>query len=244
MINMNNQDSSDQNTELQSVKESKTITQSRNKRNGLRQQDTEAGSLGELICRYQNGDTKAGQGMLKNFDPLLERVARFFVEKKYCREIEDAKSQAVLIFLEFISSFRDFEADDRKIAGLIKKYLHDSGIDLVRNSARHCPDCYTVDFERELEENSPFAQCFPCYEMQADRELDRKFLKKVLLESMQFLTRKEGTVVKKIIIENKPPSSVAEELHCSTRYIRKLKHSALTKMHLYLETHYPALQAL
>lgn len=243
MKTINNQDSSEQNTELQSVKESKTITQSRNKGYRLCQQYS-TGSLGERICRYQCGDMKAGVGMLEDFNPLLERVARFFVKKKYCREKEDAKSQAVLLFLEFISSFRDFEADDRKIAGLIKKYLHDSGIDLVKVAARHSPDSYTVDFEKEMEENSPFAQRFPCYEMQADRELDRKFLKKVLLESMQFLTRKEGTVVKKIIIENKPPSSVAEELHCSTRYIRKLKHSALTKMRLYLETHYPALQAL
>ena len=241
---INKQKCSEQNAGLQSAKESKTITQSRNKRNRLCQQYNKTGSLGERICRYQGGDMKAGLGILKDFDPLLERVARFFVEKKYCREIEDAKSQAVLIFFEFISSFRDFEADERKIAGLIKKYLHDSGVDLVKVAARHSPDSYTVDFEKELEENSPFSQCFPIYEMQADRQLDRNFLKKVLLESMKFLTLKEGAVVKKIIIENKPPSSVAEELHCSARYVRKLKQSALAKMRLYLETHYPALKAM
>ena len=187
---------------------------------------------------------KAGLEMLENFDPLLERAARFFVEKNYCREKEDAKSQAVLLFFEFISSFSDFEADDSKIAGLIKKYLHDSGIDLVRTATRHSPDSYTVDFEKELEENSPFSQCFPCYEMQADRKLDREFLKTALLESMLTLTRKEETVVKKIFIENKPPSSVAADLHCSTRYLRKVKHSALAKMRLYLETHYPALKVM
>ncbi|MBR4909224.1 MAG: sigma-70 family RNA polymerase sigma factor [Acidaminococcaceae bacterium] len=201
-------------------------------------------AIGQLICQYQNGDRNAALELANIFDPLLEHETMIFLKQELFREKEDAKSQAVLLFMEFIANFHDFEAANGKIAGLAKKYLHDSRIDLVKSAARHCPDCYTVDFEKELEENSPFSQYFPRCEIQADRELDRKFLKKVLLESMQFLTRKEGTVVKKIILENKPPSSVAQELHCSTRYIRRLKHSALAKMRLYLETHYPALKAI
>lgn len=243
MKRLNNQDGSDQNTELQSAKESKTITQSRNQRNGLCRKD-ESDSLGDRIRQYQGGDWEIGESLLKDFEPLLEREAHHFAEQKLFPETEDAKSQATLFFLEFIATFHNFEADNRKIAGLIKKYLHDSRIDMVKSADRHCPDCYTVDFEKELEENSPFSQRFPSYEMPADRKLDRAFLKTALLESMQILTRKEGTVVKKIIIENKPPSSVAEELHCSTRYIRKVKHGALRKMRLYLETHYPCLKAL
>lgn len=234
----------DQNAEHQSAKGEKVTSQSRNKRNSLYRQDAATGSLAELIRRFQNGDTGAALTLTNAFEPLLEHEAGQFVKQKLFREKDDAKSQAVLFFLEFISAFRNYEADNGKIAGLIKKYLHDSRIDFGRAAARHCPDCHTVDFEKELEENSPFSRYFPCCEMQADRRLERTFLKKVLSESMQFLTRKERTVVEKIVIENKPPSSVARELRCSTRYLRRLKHRALAKIRLYLETHYPFLRGL
>lgn len=244
MLGLNTKISSVQNTELQKAKESQTITQSRNKRSSLFIQDAAKNSVAEQICRFQNGDTEAALTLLDRFEPLLEREAGHFVKQNLFPEKEDAKGQAVLIFFEFISGFRDFGADNGKIAGLARKYLHDSRLDLARAAARHCPDCYTVDFEKELEDNTPFSQYFPCCEMQADRRLDREFLKSALLESMQVLTRKEKVIVKKIIIENKPPSSVAAELHCSTRYIRRLKQRSLDKMRRYLETHYPCLTLL
>ena len=244
MMRLNATISSVQNTELQKAKESQTITQPRKKRSSLCMQDAAKDSVAEQIRRFQNGDTEAALSLLERFKPLLNREADHFVKQKLFPEREDAKGQAVLIFFEFISAFRDFGEDNGNIAGLAKKYLHDSRLDLARAAARHCPDCYTVDFEKELEDNTPFSQYFPCCEMRADRRLDREFLKSALRESMQVLTRKEKTVVKKIIIENKPPSSVAAELHCSTRYIRRLKQRSLAKMRLYLETHYPCLTLL
>lgn len=243
-MNCTHQNSSDQNAELQKAKESKTITQSRNKRGCLYQQDVETVSLAELIRQSQNGDTDASLTLVRMFEPLLEREAGLFVRHNLFTEKEDAKSQAVLFFFEFISDFYDFTADSNRIAGLIKKYLHDSRIDFGKTAARHCPDCYTMDFEKELEENSPFSQRFPICEMQADRKLERKFLRKVLQESMRILSPKEKTVVEKIIIENKPPSSVAKDLHCSTRYLRRLKQRALARIRQYLEAHYPSLQVL
>lgn len=244
MLRLNTTISSVQNTELQKAKESQTITQSRNKRSSLSLQDAAKNSVAGQISQFQNGDTEAALSLLERFEPLLEREAGHFVRQKLFPEKEDAKGQAILIFFEFISAFRDFGADNGKIAGLAKKYLHDCRLDLARAAARHCPDCYAVDFEKELEDNSPFSHYFPCCEMQADRRLDRKFLTSSLLESMQILTRKEKTVVKKIIIENKPPSSVAAELHCSARYIRRLKQRSLAKMRRYLEAHYPCLTLL
>lgn len=240
----NTETSSVLNTELQKAKESQTITQSRNKQGGLYIQDTAQNSVAELIRQFREGDTDAALTLVRMFDPLLEHEASRFVGQKLFSEREDAKSQAILIFFEFISAFRDVGADNGKIAGLAKKYLHDSRLDLARSAARHCPDCYAVDFEKELEDNSPFSQYFPSCEMQADRRLDMIFLKSALLESMQILTLKEKLVVKKIIIENKPPSSVAAELHCSTRYIRRLKQRSLARMRQYLEAHYPCLTLL
>ena len=236
--------SADHNSELQSAKESKTITQSPNNSSSLYPRYTAVKQTTELIRKAQNGDTEALLTLLIAFEPLLEREAGRYLAQNLFQEKEDAKSQVIVDFCEFVTAFHNYEAENGKIAGLIKKYLHDCRIDFGKAAARHCPDCYTVDFEKELEENSPFSQSFPCYEMQAERKLDREFLMNALLESMVILTRKEETVVKKIIIENKPPSSVAAELHCSTRYIRKVKHGALTKMRRYLETHYPCLKAL
>ena len=242
MYCFNNQNSSDQNAELQQEKESQTITQSRKKESSPCPQETAVDSLAKLIINAQNGETDSYLTLFSMFDPLFDREAGRYLDNNLFPEKEDAKSQVILDFCEFITAFRHFEFDNGKIAGLIKKYLHDCRIDFGKAAARHCPDSYTIDFEKELEENSPFSQFFPCCEMQAEREIDKKFLISALQESMQILTRKEETVVKKIIIENKPPSSVARELRCSTRYLRKLKQSALTKMRLYLDAHYPCLR--
>ena len=228
-------------SELQPAKELKIITQSRSRKGSVTLSDTASGSLAERIRQSQNGDTKATLEIIRMLNPLLEREAARMTEQNLFSEKEDAKSEAVTTLLEFIGFFSDFDADNSRIAGLIKKYLHDTRINRVKAAERHCPECYYVDFEKELEENSAFAKSFPCCEMQAEHYLEQKFTKLALLESMQILSAKEETVLKKIIIENKPPSSVAKELRCSTRYLRKIRQHALSKMRLYLETHYPSL---
>ena len=221
-----------------------TITQSPVKKDAGCRKEPKTKVLAAEIRKAQEGDTKATIGLTCKFDPLLEREAVRMTEQSLYSEKEDAKSEAVKNFLEFIYAFDDFDADDNRIAGLIKKYLHDIRINQTKAAEKHCPDCYYVDFERELEENSPFSKSFPCCEMQADERLERAFRRTALLEAMQILTRKEETIVKKYFIENKPPSLIAKELHCSTRYLRKAKQRALVKMRFYLEQHYPGLRAM
>ena len=237
--------SAEQNQALQTERKLQTTTQSPAKHKADCRKDSEkTGQLAKEIRKAQNGDTEATMGLARKFEPLLERESIRMVQQNLYSEKEEAKSETVKNFLEFIYAFDGLDADDNRIAGLIKKYLHDIRFNQVKAMERHCPGCFLVDFEKELEENSPFSQFFPCCELQADREMDRKFLLSALQESMQILTGKEITVVKKIIIENKPPSLIAQELHCSTRYLRKVRLRALSKMRIYLEDHYPGLFAM
>jgi RNA polymerase sigma factor (sigma-70 family) len=244
MVTSNIKNSAEQNCALHAEKELQTTTQPPVKKDAGCRKEPKTKVLAAEIRKAQDGDTKATMRLTCKFAPLLEREAARMTEQSLYSEKEDAKSEAVLNFLEFIYSFDDFDADDNRIAGLIKKYLHDIRINQAKAAEKHCPDCYCVDFERELEENSPFSKSFPCCEMQADDKLERAFRRTALLEAMQILTRKEETIVKKYFIENKPPSLIAKELHCSTRYLRKAKQRALVKMRFYLEQHYPGLRAM
>lgn len=241
MKSLTMQNFSGQNPELQAAKESQTITKTPGKNGSCRKQDAKTVSLSELIRNSQNRDPEATLTLIHLFSPLLEREARLMTEQALSPEKEDAKSDVVTAFLDFIEIFHDFGADDSRVSGLIKKYLHDSRIDKLKAARRHCPDSCQIDFEKEIEENSPFAQYFPRYEMQADDRLEREFVKRAMCEAFQVLSRKEKFVLKKYFIENKPPSSVARELHCSTRYLRKIRQSALSRLRLYLEAHYPSL---
>ena len=244
MVTPNFKSSAEKCCELQTERKLQTITQTPVKKDSGCRKECKNKALATEIRKAQEGDTKATLGLTCKFDPLLEREAVRMVEQKLYAEKEDAKSEAVTNFLEFIYAYEDFDADDNRIAGLIKKYLHDIRVNQVKAAEKHCPDSYCVDFEKELEENTPFSKSFPCCEIQADDKLERAFRKTALLEAMQILTRKEETIVKKYFIENKPPSLIAKELHCSTRYLRKAKLRALIKMSLYLENHYPGLQAM
>ncbi len=245
MIIPNSKNSAEQNRALQTERKLQTTTQSPARHEAdCRKGSEKAGQLAEAIRKAQNGDTEATMALARKFEPLLEREANCMVQQKLYPEKEEAKSETVKNFLEFIYAFHDFNADDNYIAGRLKKYLHSSRLNQIKAMERHCPNCYLVDFEKELEENSPFSQAFPCYEIQADGNLEKAFRKTALLEAMQILTRKEKTIVKKYFLENKPPSLIAKELHCSTRYLRKVKLRALLKMRIYLEKHYPGLHVL
>lgn len=196
----------------------------------------------ELIRQYKNGDKNSICVLNEAFEPLLNKEASRMMKTGRFQEFDEAKSQTVLFYLEFIDAFSKWDLPDAKIPGLLKKYLHDSLVDFLRVESRHCPPCYTVDFAAEVEANSPFSKLFPVAEMDLEEALERQFRNKALREAMQQLTKKEIFIVKKIVLENKPPSSVAQEFHCSTRYVRRLRQHALEKMRLYLETHYPSLR--
>ena len=245
MVIPNRKNSAEQNQALQTERKLQTTTQSPARQGaGCRKESEKPGQLAVEIRKAQNGETKATMALARKFEPLLEREAIRMVQQNLYPEKDEAKSEAVKNFLEFIHAFHDFDADDNYIAGRLKKYLHGSRLNQIKAMERHCPNCYLVDFEKELEENSPFSQAFPCYEIQADDNLEKAFRKTALLEAMQILTKKEETVVKKYFLENKPPSLIAKELHCSTRYLRKVKLRALLKMRIYLEKHYPGLRVL
>lgn len=245
MAILNTKNSAEQNQALQSERKLQTTTQSPAKHEAdCRKESEKTAQLAGEIREAQNGDTEATMGLARKFEPLLEREAIRMVQQKLYSEKEEAKSEAVKIFLEFIYAFHDFDADDNRIAGRLKKYMHSCRLNQIKAMERHCPNCYLVDFEKELEENSPFSQALPCCEIQADDKLEKAFRRTALLEAMQILTRKEETVIKKYFLENKPPSLIAKELHCSTRYLRKVKLRALFKMRIYLEKHYPGLHVL
>ena len=245
MVIPNRKNSAEQNQALQTERKLQTTTQSPARHGaGCRKESEKPGQLAGEIRKAQNGETEAIMVLARKFEPLLEREAIRMVQQKLYSEQEEAKSEAVKNFLEFIYAFNDFDADDNRIAGRIKRYLHDNRINQIKAMERHCPNCYLVDFEKEPEENSPFSQALPCCEIQADDKLEKAFRRTALLEAMQILTRKEETVVKKCFLENKPPSLIAKELHCSTRYLRKVKLRALLKMRIYLENHYPGLHVM
>ena len=237
------ENSARQTTVLQSAKKIKTNTQPQRTKGSACLNVAPSHLLAEQIRQSQNGDTDATMALISAFDPLLEREAKRLTEQNLFPEKSDAKNEAITNFLDLIGAFRLFEADDNQIAGFVKKYLHDIRINLLKSNSRHCPDCHYVDFEKELEEDSPYSRFFPRCELRAEEKLEREFITRALLKSMQILTRKEEFAVKKIILENKPPSSVAKELHCSTRYLRRLKQRSLAKMRIWLETHYPTLRA-
>ena len=244
MVTSNSKNSAEQKQMMQTERKLQTTTQPPIKKDDDCRKESQKRLLATEIRKAQDGNTEATMGLTRKFDPLLEHEALRIMEQKLYSEKEDAKSEAVINFLTFIYEFDDFDADDSRIAGLIKKYLHDIRINQVKAAERHCPACYYVDFEKELEENSPFSHAFPCCEMPVEEKLEKEFRKTALLEAMQILTRKEETIVKKYFIENKPPSLIAKDLHCSTRYLRKAKQNALAKMRIYLETQYPGLRAM
>lgn len=242
MIFINSKNSAGQTTVLQPAKAAHTATRPRREKDFTVPDVSAPHLLAEQIRRSQNGDTDATMALVRTFKPLLEREAKRLAAQNVIPEISDAKSEAVMNFLDLLGAFRMFEASDRQVAGLVKKYLHDVRINLLISNRRHCPESLCVDFGREEEEDSPYSRFFPRCEPQAEKNLEREFLARALLESMQILSRKEEAVVKKIILENKPPSSVAKELRCSTRYLRRLKQRSLAKMRAWLETHYPTLR--
>ena len=200
--------------------------------------------LGEWIRQSQNGDPDATLTLLHQFEPLLEQEAHRLMRQGLCPEYQDAKSEIVLLFLEFIDIFPETVTDDARIPGLIKTYLHNERMDMAEKAKRHEPESFAVDFEKETEEESPFSRFFPRCEMREDEELYRAFQKRALREAISKLKEKEIYIVKKYYLENKPPSLIAEELHCSTRYVRKVRQTALEKIRRYLETHYPEFRAL
>lgn len=200
--------------------------------------------LGELIRRARKKDLDAMLTLLRQFEPLLEQEARRLMRQGLFPEYQDAKSQSVLLFLELIDTFPETVTDDARIPGLIKTYLHNERMDMAEKSKRHDPESHAVDFEKEMEEDSPFSRFFPRYEIREDEMLYRAFQKRALREAISKLKEKEIYVVKKYYLENKPPSLIAKELQCSTRYIRKVRQTALEKIRLYLETNYPSFRAL
>lgn len=199
---------------------------------------------GELILRSQNGDCKATLVLLRHFEALLDHEAQCLVRQGLFTEFQDAKSEAVLLLLDFIAHFRGPVKNDATIPGLFKRYLHNERMELAAKAQRHCPDSYTVDFEKELAENSPFSRLFPRYEVAEEEGLYLEFQRRALREALGTLTEKEIYIVKKHYLENKPPSQIARELHCSTRYVRKVRQTALKKLRRYLETCYPSFRAL
>ena len=200
--------------------------------------------LGEWIRRSQNGDLDATLTLLRQFEPLLEQEAHRLMRQGLCQEYQDAKSEIVLLFLEFIDIFPKKITDDARIPGLIKTYLHNERMDMAEKAKRHNPESFAVDFEKEMEEDSPFSRFFPRYEIREDEQLYRAFQKRALREAISKLKEKEIYIVKKYYLENKPPSLIAEELHCSTRYVRKVRQTALEKIRRYLETHYTSFRVL
>ncbi|MBO6264800.1 MAG: hypothetical protein J6M57_02190, partial [Acidaminococcaceae bacterium] len=137
--------------------------------------DTQTAGLAELIRLYRNGSTKASLTLGDMFRPLLEKEAEKLVKANLATSPEDGLSLAILLFFEFLDVFRKTDVTDERIPSLLKKYLHDLRINKSYSTKRHCPDCYAVDFEKELADCTPFSKKFPCYEMETDDQLDARF---------------------------------------------------------------------
>ena len=175
----------------------------------------------EIILRSQSGDTDATLKLLTQFRSLLIYEARQYVNQSLQIEPEDALSTMILLFLEFIRSFHKKEISDKKIPGLFKKYLHDKRLDLQASRKRHCPDSYAVDYEAEIARNSTFSQQFP-------QELPHTLEKP-----------EEQQVLRGLFFKKMTQAQLAEEMHYSTRYIRKIKEHALQKLRYALAGKYP-----
>ena len=230
-------------TGLPKQKETVAVTQKPDGNCSMDSPGTTEPDLKKLIRLYQNGDTQATLILTDLFRPLVEKETFRLLGQPSIQSREEAQNQAILHFLEFLDTFRSWNLDNKKVPGLAKKYLHDLRINNAYREQRHSPDCYTVDFEKELLENTPFSHQFPRYEMETDDQLDARFRSFALMKSIEILTPKEKYVIQNLFTENKSPSLVAGELHCSTRYLRRLKLTALGKMRQYLETYYPSLKA-
>ena len=145
----------------------------------------------------------------------------------------------ILLFLEFIRSFHKKEISDKKIPGLFKKYLHDKRLDLQASRKRHCPDSYAVDYEAEIARNSTFSQQFPQELPHTLEKLVEREIRQDLLQAMHRLKPEEQQVLRGLFLKKMTQAQLAEEMHYSTRYIRKIKEHALQKLRYALAGKYP-----
>lgn len=193
----------------------------------------------EIILRSQSGDTDATLKLLTQFRSLLLYEARQYVNQSLQIEPEDALSTMILLFLEFIRSFHKKEISDKKIPGLFKKYLHDKRLDLQASRKRHCPDSYAVDYEAEIMQNSDFAKQFPCEKPRMIEDLADREIQQDLFRALHRLKPEEKQVLRGLFFKKMTQTQLAEEMHYSTRYIRKIKERALQKLRCALAGKYP-----
>lgn len=193
----------------------------------------------EIILRSQKGEKDATVTLLTQFRSLLLYEARQHVNQCLYMEQEDALSTMVLLFLEFIRAFNKKEVTNKKIPGLFKKYLHDKRLDLQASHKRHCPDCYAVDYEAEIARNSTFSQQFPQELPHTLEELADREIRQDLFQAMHRLKQEEQQVLRALFLKRMTQAQAAQEMHYSTRYIRKIKETALKKLRCALAYKYP-----
>lgn len=194
---------------------------------------------GDMIRRAQKGDSQAALELIRSFASLLRYEAKLHTRQCLAAEAEDSLSTMTLLFLEFIDLFDKFDIADEKIPGLFKKYLHDKRLDLQLSERRHCPDCFCVDYTGEIEANTEFSRQFPKEFPHTLEDMARRQEIEDLRKAMFRLKPEEQQVLNALFMQGQTQEATARQLHCSTRYVRKLKARALTRLRLILKSRYP-----
>lgn len=196
-------------------------------------------SWASLIRRAQKGDSQATLKLIRSFASLLRYEARLHTRQCLNAETEDALSTMTLLFLEFIDLFDKFDIPDEKIPGLFKKHLHDKRLDLQLRERRHCPDCYCVDYAGEMEANTEFSRQFPKELPHTLEDMARRQEIEDLRKAMLRLKPAERQVLDALFLKRQTQEVTARQLHCSPRYVRKLKERGLARLRLLLKHRYP-----
>ncbi len=181
-------------------------------------------SLQSLIELVQIGDSNAMLELCNRFRPLIFKEAhKSLFELSLGRE--DAESIAVLEFITFVQNYKgdDFE----HVPGLMKVCIYNALVDQVRKTHGGHQNEIDVDFTDDFFDN--FFNGGSLAES-PEAELVSQELSVELKKAISSLSSKEKLVIFHYFFFDYKEKDIAEKLHCSDRYVRKIKKAALLKL--------------
>lgn len=188
------------------------------------------------LCLAQQGDTESVLLCCRQAEPMVDDFCK---NRTFLRLLsaDESRSIACLAALEFIMEYKG-GTPDREIPWLLRRVircrLYDETRRLQTRLRYELPEnaCLLTE-ETDGDERPAFQPAGPEDEtpeallLKADR---RRQISKVL----KSLKPKEQDLIRAMFIENKSTAAIAQEWHCSNRYVLMVKRDALNRLKILL----------
>lgn len=184
------------------------------------------------VSRAQQGDT----GSVLLYCQAIEAMMDDFCKNRTFRGLfskDEIRSIACLAALEFMMEYNG-HLPDREVPYLLRRIircrLYDEARRLQTRLRYELTENGTLPAEEKEEDDNPFSQLAGPEDETPEALLLMADRKQQIQEYLKSLKPKQQELIRAMYCENKSTAEIAQEWHCSSRYVLMVKRDALKRL--------------